>query len=119
VKRSENIKYYLAAAAALMTLIVYLPALKSDFVTWDDNEFVFENPFIRSFNVVFLKGRFLDFYVHNWHPLTWISHALDYALWDLNPLGHHLSNIVLHALNTFLVVVLVVRLLDAYRERRA
>jgi protein O-mannosyl-transferase len=102
-----------------MTLLIYLPALRNDFVTWDDNEYVYENPFIRSFDVVFFKRAFFGFFAHNWHPLTWISHALDYALWGLNPLGHHLTNIVLHALNAFLVVVLVIKLLDVYRERTA
>ncbi|HUI44703.1 MAG TPA: tetratricopeptide repeat protein [Nitrospirota bacterium] len=116
--KREHLKYYLAASVALMTLLLYLPALKNDFVTWDDNEYVYENPFIRSFNVVFLKRAFFDFVAHNWHPLTWISHALDYALWGLNPLGHHLTNIVLHAFNTFLVVVLVIKLFDAYKTNQ-
>jgi protein O-mannosyl-transferase len=50
--------------------------------------------------------------VGNWHPLTWISHAIDYSLWGLNPLGHHLSSIVLHAINTALVVLVIQKLLE-------
>ena len=64
-------------------------------------------------NLTFFKWAFFDFYAGNWHPLTWISHALDYAVWGLNPLGHHLTNNILHAVNTFLVVLLVVRLIEA------
>ena len=48
-----------------------------------------------------------------WHPLTYLSHALDFAVWGLNPMGHHLTNNILHAVNTFLVVLLVVRLMEA------
>ena len=107
----------LAASAAFITFVVYLPALQNDFVTWDDDVYIYDNPFIRSFNLVFFKRAFFDFSAHHWHPLTWMSHALDYAVWGLNPIGHHLTSIVLHALNTFLVVVLGIRLLKASRER--
>ncbi len=72
-----------------------------------------ENPYIRSLDLAFFKWAFFDFYAANWHPLTWISHALDYAVWGLNPMGHHLTNNILHAVNTFLVVLLVVRLMEA------
>jgi hypothetical protein len=100
-----------------LTLLVYLPALQNKFVEWDDGDYASANPHIRSLDIAFLKWAFLQFFASNWHPLTWISHALDYALWGLNPLGHHLTSIVLHALNTFLVVILAIRLLDAFKER--
>ncbi len=99
--------------------MVYLPALRNEFVYWDDNLYIFENPNIRSFDAGFFRWAFLGFPVSNWHPLTWISHALDYALWGLNPLGHHLTNIVLHAVNTALVVMLALKLLEFVRERSA
>jgi lipoprotein NlpI len=115
----KNVRYYCAAAVALATFLVYLPALRNDFVNWDDGPYVLENPHIRSLSADFFKWAFSAFYENNWHPLTWLSHALDYALWGLNPLGHHLTSIVLHAINTFLVVFLVTRFLEAGNERRA
>ena len=115
----KSVQYSLAAAVALVTLLVYLPALQNDFVTWDDDVYVYDNPFIRSFNLDFFQRAFLGFFTGNWHPLTWVSHAVDYAVWGLDPFGHHLTSIVLHALNTFLVVVLVLRLLNAFKERTA
>jgi tetratricopeptide (TPR) repeat protein len=45
-----------------------------------------------------------------------MSHALDYALWGLNPLGHHLTNNILHALNTMLVVLLVMKLMQVFKK---
>jgi len=121
VKKSVTVKYkyLLSVSVALLTFIVYLPALSNEFVYWDDNRYIFENPNIRSLDAVFFRWAFLDFHISNWHPLTWISHAIDYALWGLNPLGHHLTNIVLHAINTALVVVLALKLLDVIRERSA
>jgi len=116
VKRIRNSKVLLAGSVFLTTLIVYLSSLQNDFVNWDDNLYVFDNPFIRSFDAVLFRRAFFDFHVSNWHPLTWISHALDYALWGLNPLGHHLTNNILHAVNTFVVVLLIIRLLEAFAK---
>ena len=111
--KARKITYSLAASVSLITFLVYLASLRNEFVEWDDRKYIFDNPYIRSFNLTFLKRAFFGFYAANWHPLTWISHALDYALWGLNPLGHHLTNNILHAVNTFLVVVLVARLLES------
>lgn len=117
VRRTRNAAYALAVTVSLLTFIVYLKTLHNNFINWDDDLYIFENPHIDSFDLAFLKWAFFDFYAANWHPLTWMSHALDYALWVLNPVGHHLTNNIIHAANTFLVVVLTARLLDIYRER--
>ena len=45
----------------------------------------------------------------NWHPLTWLSHALDCDLYGLNPAGHHFTNVLLHALNVVLLFLLLAR----------
>ena len=113
----KNYKYYLAGSVALITFLVYLTALRNDFVNWDDDIYVYENPYIRSLTPAFFKWAFLNFHASYWSPLTWISHALDYAVWGLNPLGHHLTNNILHAANTFLVVFLVIRLLEAWKGK--
>src|SRR5512147_2211709 len=115
MNRTKNLTYYLAALVTLATFIVYLRALHNGFVVLDDNAYVVENPHIRSFNLTFLRWAFLDFYAANWHPLSWISHALDYAVWGLNPLGHHLTNNILHAASAFLAVVLATRLVEAWK----
>jgi protein O-mannosyl-transferase len=116
VKRRNDL-YYLAGLTALTTLLVYLPALRNDFVELDDAVYVLDNPFIRSFDGTMLRWAFFHFFAANWHPLAWISHALDYAVWGLDPLGHHLTNIILHAVNTFVVVLLAARLLSALDEK--
>jgi protein O-mannosyl-transferase len=119
MKKIPKIKYYLAAAAALITFIVYLPVLNNDFLlTWDDNGYIVRNPYIRSFDLGLIKWAFTDFTTGNWHPLTWMSHALDYAIWGLNPAGHHLTSIIFHAVNTFLVTLLTIELTAALRERK-
>jgi len=49
----------------------------------------------------------------NWHPLTWLSHALDYQLFGLIPAGHHLTSVLLHVLNTMLLFLLLWRVTGA------
>jgi tetratricopeptide (TPR) repeat protein len=116
VKKSSNVAYYLAASVAVLALLVYLPALQNNFVEWDDGDYASANPHIRSLDVAFLKWAFLQFFASNWHPLTWVSHALDYAVWGLDPFGHHLTSIALHAINAFLVVFLVIRLPEDFNK---
>jgi hypothetical protein len=97
------------------TVLVYLPTLNNGFV-WDDIQYVIENKRIRSLNVPALGVMFTTFHVGNWHPLTWISHAIDYKLWGLDPTGHHLTNIILHGFNAlvaFLLILKVVMLAQA------
>jgi Tfp pilus assembly protein PilF len=117
MKTNQNAKYPLAVMIALVTMAVYLAALRNGFLNWDDNVYVVSNPYIRSVNLYLFKWAFFHFYAGNWHPLTWISHALDYAVWVLNPLGHHLTNIVIHGINTLLVFLLITRLLEAAKAR--
>lgn len=107
----------LAGAVALLTILVYLPALRNGFVTWDDPFYVTDNLHIRSLGVNFFRWAFLDFSSGNWHPLAWLSHALDYAVWGLNPFGHHLTSILIHATNAFLVVFLSAKLINIWKAR--
>ncbi len=98
-------------------MLIYLPALQNEFVAWDDNVYIFANSHISPLNMGFFKWAFFEFYASNWHPLTWISHALDYAVWGLNPLGHHLTSVIIHGVNSFIVVLLIIKLLEVLNER--
>ncbi|MBI4682732.1 MAG: tetratricopeptide repeat protein [Nitrospirae bacterium] len=114
---SSNSKIKISALfAALITMLVYLPALQNNFINWDDHDYVYNNPNIRSIGIDFFKWIFTSFHASNWHPLTWISHALDYAIWGLDPMGHHLTSIILHGLNTFLVVLLTIGLINYIKD---
>jgi protein O-mannosyl-transferase len=110
----QRIHFLLAAIIALLSLAAYLPAIGNHFVNWDDDRIVYDNPYIRSINWSFFKWAFSGILLTGyWNPLVWISHATDYALWKSDPAGHHFTNIVLHAANTFLVVLLVIKLFKA------
>ncbi len=115
---TQKTKYIIALSVALVTFLVYLPSLHNDFVgVWDDNINIVENPHIRSLDTAFLRWAFFDFHGSNWLPLTWISLAIDYALWGLNPFGYHLTNIILHAFNSLVAVLLIIKLLETAKAR--
>lgn len=110
-----NKKYTWIAALIItcITFTVYLPALQNGFVDWDDNVYVFENQNIKSLNSSFLSWSITATVGSLWHPLTLFSLAFDYSIWGMNPKGYHLTNILLHAFNTFIVFVLSCLLIES------
>jgi len=95
-------RHWLAVLLSL-TAIVFYPSLNCGFTNWDDTHLILENVLIRSLDWDNLKLMFGDFYVANYQPVTLLSWAIDYQLFDLDPFGFHLHNVILHLLNVLLV----------------
>ncbi|MFH1027993.1 MAG: hypothetical protein V1791_08325, partial [Pseudomonadota bacterium] len=108
----DKIVLKVALGAALVCFLVYLPALFCDFINWDDPDYIINNPGIRLLDRQFLKEAFTTSYMGWWMPLTWISFAIDYRFWGLDPFGYHLTNVLLHSVNAGLVVLVADRLLN-------
>ena len=90
------------------TLAVYNPVNRNAFVNFDDDHYITGNPHVLAgLHWPTVKWAFTNYYEANWHPLTWISHAFDVQLFGLNPVGHHYTNVVLHALNAVLLFLLL------------
>ncbi|NVN99438.1 MAG: tetratricopeptide repeat protein [Geobacteraceae bacterium] len=94
---------------AMICLLIFLPALKCGFVNVDDPAYVLDNPLIRQISFESLSRMFFSPYAGWWMPLTWLSLAIDYYFWGLNPVGYHLTNILLHSVNTGIVVLIADR----------
>lgn len=105
-----------ALSAALLTLLAFSPALFCGFVNLDDPIFILKNPFIRNLDGALLSFAFTSRTLDIWMPLTWLSFALDYQLWWLNPFGYHLTNILLHSANSALVAFVAARLYGFQRN---
>jgi len=99
----------LAGAVFILALLFFIPVLGNGFVNWDDPLYVYENLHIRHLDIRWI---FTAVVASNYHPLTLLSHTLDYALFGLNPMGHHLTSLILHALNSALVFLLAKRLFN-------
>lgn len=100
-----------ALTAGLICLLVFSKSLFFEFVNWDDPDYVIYNQAIRNLDWDFFVWAFTAPDMGWLMPLTWISFAVDYQIWGLNPLGYHLTNVTLHAANTCLVVLIADRLL--------
>ncbi len=101
----------LAAALFTIVLAVYGQTIGFDFVNYDDHRYVHQQPRvmegITSGNIVWA---FTTFEFSNWHPLTWLSYMIDSTIFGEEPRGFHLTNIVLHALNAGLLMIVLMRM---------
>jgi protein O-mannosyl-transferase len=99
-----------AIALAALTVAVYIPALRCQFVNYDDNHYVTENAQVRrGLTLGTIRWALTSLDHANWHPVTWISHALDVQLFGMNPAGHHATSVLVHAVNVALLFLLLWR----------
>lgn len=93
---------------AVVTLALYNGVNRHPFVNYDDDRYVTENPHVRQgLTTETFKWALTSTEQANWHPLTWMSHALDVSLFRLNPAGHHFTSLFLHAINAILLFLLL------------
>ncbi len=98
----------LSLLLALLALLLYNPVTQYGFVNYDDPGYVTGNQHIRAgLTWQTLRWAFGSTEQANWHPLTWLSHALDYQLFHLKAAGHHYDNVLLHALCVVLLFLLL------------
>ena len=87
-----------ALAVAALTVLAFLTTFANDFVDFDDQTNLTENPYYRGLGLEHLAWMFSNIdglYI----PLTWLSFALDFQLWGMNPVGYHATNLALHVAN--------------------
>ena len=100
--------YGVAALLFFATLSVFTPALGNGFIdVYDDGPYVLGNEMVRrGLTPSGVAWAFRSFELHNWHPLTWLSHMADVDLFGIAPAGHHLTSVLLHSANAALAVLL-------------
>jgi Tfp pilus assembly protein PilF len=97
-------------ALVLAVAAIYGQVGRFGFVNLDDDLYVYENArVLAGLTWSGFLGSFTTFDAANWHPVTWLSHMLDAQLFGADPGPHHLGNVLLHALNTVLLLVLLLR----------
>jgi tetratricopeptide (TPR) repeat protein len=112
---SRRTAVLIGAALFALVIAVFLPTAHNGFVAFDDNEYVYENAHVREgLTWEGVRWAFTTLEVGGlWHPLTWLSLMLDCHWHGLNPGGHHLGSLVLHAFNTVLLFAALRRLTGA------
>jgi tetratricopeptide (TPR) repeat protein len=115
-KRTRNKQYVLLICAGLVlaTIVAYEQVRHGDFVDYDDDMYVTENPHVKNgITVESISWAFTTRHAYNWHPLTWLIHMLDCQLFGTKPGWHHLTNLLLHTINTLLLFGVLKRMTGA------
>jgi tetratricopeptide (TPR) repeat protein len=100
----------LAVAIVVVTLAIYAQVRTHDFINYDDRDYVLNNRHVTTgLTVANAAWAFTAFHASNWHPLTWLSHQLDVSLFGLVAGRHLLVNVLLHALNSILLLLFLSR----------
>jgi protein O-mannosyl-transferase len=97
-----------------VTLLTFWSQTGHDFITYDDSLYLTENPHVQQgLTWEGVGWAFRTGATGNWHPLTWLSHMLDVQLFGLNPGWHHLTSLLLHAVNAVLLFLALRRMTGA------
>ena len=85
-------------------LTVYQPVRQYEFIRYDDSPYITANHHIKDgLTYDNLIWALTSFHAANWHPLTWASHAADITLYGMVPGRHHMTNVLLHIINSLLL----------------
>jgi tetratricopeptide (TPR) repeat protein len=103
-ERSQRRNLLISLCLAAATVAVYAPVRHFQFTSYDDGDYVYENPQVQSgLTLRGLVWAFTTSHASNWHPLTWLSHMLDCQLFGLNAGPHHLVNVLFHVASVLLL----------------
>lgn len=115
IKKSQFVKVLICLLLTAAIFIVYWQVSTFDFVSFDDPIYVTDNlPVKHGLTLKGIKWAFTTVYASNWHPLTWISHMADVELFGIKPGMHHITNVVLHILNSILLFILMEKMTGAF-----
>ncbi len=107
-------KLIISAALVALAAAVFYPVLQHPFVSYDDANYVPDNPRVREgLTADGIAWAFTTRHAGYWHPVTWLSHMLDCQVFGLNAGGHHAVSLLLHAANALLLFALLSRMTGA------
>lgn len=114
IKENKHNNLLYIVVIIMVTIIANYPCLLNGFVNWDDDFLIIGNSDIKGINLKNLISITTTTYISNWHPLTMLSYMIDYTIFGFTPFGFHLTNFVLHILNTVFVFIFIQKLAGNY-----
>ena len=108
----KTFRWLIPVCIVLITFVVFLPTLQNGFVSWDDYSNLVNNPNYRGLGWTQIKWMFTTFHKGPYMPLSWMSYAVDYMLWGMNPPGYHFTSLLLHIFNAVIFYFVVMKLLQ-------
>ena len=107
-------KILLSVVLVAVTLAVFMQTVDHQFINYDDPGYVTSNPVVKSgLTAAGFAWAFTTTAMSNWHPLTWLSHMADVQMFGLDPRGHHLTSVCIHAVAALLLFLLLARITGA------
>jgi tetratricopeptide (TPR) repeat protein len=105
------LEFSIGLCLILIILAAFWQVRNNEFINLDDDLYVTDNPHIKEgLTLGGVLWAFTTVYSGHWHPITWLSHMLDYNLYGLNPGGHHVTSLIFHIANTLLLFLLFQRM---------
>jgi tetratricopeptide (TPR) repeat protein len=93
---------------AVVTVFAFRGVRSSDYIEMDDVGCVQVNQQVQQgLTMHSMEWAFTTYHCANWHPLTWISHMMDWSFYGKSPGGHHMTNVYLHAASAVLLFLLL------------
>ncbi|PKN05156.1 MAG: hypothetical protein CVU74_03170, partial [Deltaproteobacteria bacterium HGW-Deltaproteobacteria-9] len=106
--KREHLVSLIILGLAILTLATYWQAQDHEFINYDDQLYITKNHLTQSdISLKSIAGAFKDVHTGNWHPVTMLSHMLDWQLFGYNAGGHHWTNVIIHVFNTTLLFLLL------------
>lgn len=106
-------------ALAVLVVATFRPVLDHEFVSWDDGRYNRDNPMLRSFDAASVEWMLTDTSLFYWHPLAYAFHTAQNVLFGDDPGARHAVSMALHALNVWLVFLLLAALAGSREKERA
>ena len=105
--RSHSIPIFICLGLALIVIVPFYQTSQFSFVIYDDTRFILGNKNIQAgFDQSSFSWAFTTMSGNNWQPLTWLSLMLDYKMYGRNAGGYHVTNVLMHLVNTLLLFLI-------------
>jgi protein O-mannosyl-transferase len=109
--RSHSVQIFICLVLVLIIIVPYSQTSQFKFVHYDDDRYIFGNNHIQSgFDRSSVSWAFATFFASNWQPLTWLSLMLDYKMYGTSAGGYHVTNVLIHLVNTLLLFLILSRM---------
>jgi len=93
------------------TFCIYSQVQDHEFINFDDDLYITNNLNVQAgLTSESFKWAFTTSHPPYWHPMTWLSHMLDYQLYGLHPKGHYLTNLFLHIASALILFIVLLRM---------
>ncbi len=109
--RSHPVHIFICLGLALIVIVPFYQTSQFKFVHYDDDLYILGNKNIQTgFDRSSVSWAFTTLFACNWQPLTWLSLMLDYKMYGTSAGGYHVTNVLIHLINTLLLFLIFGRM---------